>query len=78
MFSRFLRESAQVTGDDRLVEVAGVFQRISDRWQEVAAIFKRGWDAEDPAALLPETTGPLETIADMEEEAWTALRATLE
>lgn len=78
MFGRFLRESAQVMDEDRLVEIAGAFQRISDRWQEVAAIFKRGWDAEDPAALLPETTEPLETIADMEEEAWTALRVTVE
>lgn len=78
MFSRFLLESAQVTGDDRLIEIADAFRGISDRWQEVAAIFKQGWNLEDPATLLPETTKPLKTIADLEEQAWTALRATAE
>jgi hypothetical protein len=78
MFSRFLQESAAMTGDDRLVEIASSFQEISGRWQEVAAIFEQGWETEGPAALLPETTDPLMEIADMEEQAWTALKATVE
>ncbi|MGD1993791.1 MAG: BtrH N-terminal domain-containing protein, partial [Anaerolineae bacterium] len=70
MFSRFLRESAAVTGDERLIEIAHAFQAIGRRWQEVAEIFRQGWATEDPAALLPETTTPVRAIADLEEEAW--------
>ncbi len=74
MFSRFLREAAAITGDARLNESADAFQHIGDRWQEVAAIFKQGWEADDPAAVLPETTAPLMEIADLEEVAWGRLR----
>lgn len=74
MFSRFLREAAQITGDLRLNESADAFQHIGDRWQEVAAIFKQGWKADDPAAVLPETTAPLMEVADLEEAAWMRLR----
>jgi len=74
MFSRFLREAAEITGDARLNQSADAFQHIGDRWQEVAAIFKQGWKADDPAVVLPETTAPLMKIADLEEVAWTRLR----
>jgi hypothetical protein len=74
MFSRFLREAAQITGDARLNESAAAFQHIGDQWQEVAAIFKGGWETDDPAAVLPETTAPLMEIADLEETAWGRLR----
>ncbi len=78
MFSRFLREAAEITGDVRLNESADAFQHIGDRWQEVADIFKRGWEADDPAAVLPETTAPLMEIADLEEAAWTRLRGVVQ
>jgi len=74
MFSRFLREAAEITGDARLNESADAFQHIGDRWQGVAAIFKGGWEANDPAAVLPETTAPLIEIADLEKTAWGRLR----
>jgi len=74
MFSRFLREAAEITGDARLNEVADAFQHIGDRWQEVATIFKRGCEADDPAAVLPEATAPMMKIADLEEAAWRRLR----
>ena len=74
MFSRFMREAAEITGDTRLNESADAFQGIGDRWQEVAAIFQRGWEADDPTAVLPETTAPIMEIADLEEAAWGQLR----
>jgi hypothetical protein len=74
MFSRFLREAAEITGDARLNESADAFQRIGDRWQKVAEIFQRGWEADDPAAVLPETTALIMEIADLEEAAWGRLR----
>ncbi|MEE8162470.1 MAG: BtrH N-terminal domain-containing protein [Anaerolineae bacterium] len=74
MFSRFLREAAEIMGDVRLNESADEFQHIGDRWQEVAVIFKRGWEAEDPVAVLAETTAPMMQLAYLEEAAWTRLR----
>jgi hypothetical protein len=74
MFSRFLREAAGITGETRLNQSAGEFQRIGDRWQEVAEIFKQGWEAQDPVSVLAETTAPLMELADLEETAWTRLR----
>ena len=74
MFSRFLREAAEITGDPHLVERGDEFQHIGDRWQEVAKILKRGWEAKDPVPVLSETTAPLMELADLEEVAWTRLR----
>jgi len=74
MFSRFLREAAEITGDARLNESADEFQHIGDRWQDVAEIFKRGWEAEDPVAVLVETTAPMMELAELEEAAWGRLR----
>jgi hypothetical protein len=74
MFSRFLREAAEMVEDSRLNESADEFQHIGDRWQKVAQIFKRGWEAQDPVAVLGETTAPMMELADLEEAAWTRLR----
>jgi len=74
MFSRFLREAAELTGQPRLDDSADAFRRIGDRWQEVAEIFKRGYEAGDPTAVLRETTDPLMEVADLEEAAWARLR----
>jgi hypothetical protein len=74
MFSRFLREATEITGETRLNESAGEFQRIGDKWQNVAQIFKRGWKAQDPVAALAETTAPMVEIADLEAAAWGRLR----
>ncbi len=75
MFSRFLHEATEIAEDTRLEECAVAFRRVGDQWQKVAEIFKRGWDAEDPVAVLAETTAPMMQIADLEEEAWMRLKA---
>ena len=74
MYSRFLREAAEITGDARLVESAGEFQRIGDRWEALGEWFKAAFEAEAPAEQLPETTAPLNKLADLEEATWTRLR----
>lgn len=74
MFSRFLSEAAEIIGDARLNQSADEFQHIGDRWQEVAEIFERGWEAKDLGAVLAETTAPLMEIADLEEAAWGRLQ----
>jgi hypothetical protein len=74
MFSRFLRQATEIVGDARLNESANTFQHIGDKWQVVAEIFKRGWEAADPSAVLAETTAPMMELASLEEAAWSRLR----
>jgi hypothetical protein len=73
MYSRFLREAAEITGDDRMIAIADEFQRLGDRWQVVAEAFKRASKAPDPASLLGECVASLNTLADLEEAAWSRL-----
>jgi hypothetical protein len=74
MYGRFLREAAEITGDDRMIAVADEFKRIGDRWQVVAETFQRAFEADDPAAALPEISAPLLELPDLEEAAWSQLR----
>jgi hypothetical protein len=74
MFSRFLREAAGIAGDARLEESAGEFQRIGDRWEELAEWFRATSEAADPASLLSECVAQLNHLADLEELAWRELQ----
>ena len=74
MYGRFLKEAAEVTGMAELSQARDEFKAIGDRWQEVAEIFKRAFEVDDPALLLPDTTEPLMNIADMEQESWERLK----
>jgi len=74
MFSRFLREAAEITGNSRLEESADEFQRIGDAWEELGEWFRQTSKADDPASLLSECVAPLKVLADQEEAAWTRLR----
>jgi hypothetical protein len=74
MYGRFLEEAAGILGMKRLSQIGEDLRVIGDKWQEVAAIFKRGSKAKDPTSVLPETTEPLLEIAVLEEESWRRLR----
>jgi hypothetical protein len=74
MFSRFLREAADVTGEARLDESADEFQYIGDKWEELGEWFLQASEAPDPAALLGECVAPLNLLAELEEAAWERLR----
>lgn len=74
MFSRFLRQAAEITGDNRLAPVAGEFQRIGDAWEELGKWFRQTSEADNPASLLHECVPPLQGLADLEEAAWSRLR----
>jgi hypothetical protein len=74
MYGRFLQEVADITGDGRLTEVSKEMRKIGDQWQAVAQLFKQAYTSPDPAALLPEATAPMLTIADREQVAWERLR----
>jgi len=73
MYGRFLREAAGITGDARLSERAGEFQRIGDKWQALAEIFMNASKADDPDAILPGVKAPLLDLANLEDAAWSRL-----
>ncbi len=75
MFAQFLREAADIAQDARLNQSADAFEQIGDRWQDVAEIFKRGWEADDPADILEAVEKPMLEIADLEEDTWGRLLA---
>lgn len=73
MFSRFLDESGQVTGDNQLVNSAKAFKQIGDRWQELAQWFLWAYESPNPNQHLVDCTGLLQSIADLEASAWSEL-----
>jgi hypothetical protein len=77
MYGRFLGEAARLIGDARLADAGDEMLGIGDRWQEVARVFKEAYTAPDPASFLPQATGIMRAIADMEEAAWMRLRSTV-
>jgi len=74
MFSRFLREAAEIMADPRLNESADEFQHIGDVWEELGEWFRQASEMDDPAARLGEGVAWLNRLADMEELAWQRLR----
>jgi hypothetical protein len=74
MFSRFLREGAEITGDARLAESAGEFQQVGDRWEALGTWFREASELPEPAARLGECVSPLQDLADREDVAWRKLR----
>jgi hypothetical protein len=75
MYGRYLDEAAGITGISELRKAGKELKAIGDHWQEVAEIFKHAFELGNPAILLPETTEPIMSIADMEQNVWERLRA---
>lgn len=73
MYSRFLREAAGITGDMRFDDSAVEFQRIGDKWQTVAEIFRQASKADEPTTVLSDVKPPLLELADLEDAAWSRL-----
>jgi len=73
MFSRFLREAADITGDKRLNESAGEFKQIGDEWEKLGEWFLQASEAPDPDSLLGECVAPLNALAELEKAAWSRL-----
>ena len=77
MFSRFLIEAAEITGDARLAESAAEFKRIGDEWETLAEWFRQVSEVDDPAPRLGECASSLNTLADLEEGAWSRLQEVI-
>jgi hypothetical protein len=74
MFSRFLLEVAEITGEGQLEESAAEFERIGDKWEELAEWFRQVSEVDEPAARLDESAETLRALAGLEEHAWGRLR----
>ena len=74
MFSRFLRECAEISAEPRLARSADEFQRIGDEWEELGEWFRDTSKASAPAEVLGECVEPLNHLADLEEAAWAQLQ----
>ena len=75
MFSRFLREAAQIMDNPRLEESADEFQLIGDKWEDLGEWFLQTSEAPGPAELLQGCVAPLNDLADLEEGSWRQLQA---
>ena len=73
MFSRFLREAAEIAGDARLDDSATGFVHIGDEWEELGEWFRRVSEGDDPAAQLDACGAQLNSLADLEQAAWSRL-----
>jgi len=78
MFSRFLREAAEITGRTALNESAAEFWHIADLWEEQGLWFKQASESPNPASLLnAELTAWFTAQAECEKAAWETLRAAV-
>lgn len=77
MYGRFLSEAAQITGDERLLEVGEEMRLIGDQWQEVAQIFKQASTSDHPATDIYAATLHMQAIADSEQAVWQQLERIL-
>ena len=73
MFSRFLREAAQITKDTHLNESADEFQRIGDGWEALGEWFRQVSETPDPVPRLGECVASFNALADQEQAAWRRL-----
>jgi hypothetical protein len=74
MFSRFLHEGAETTGEPRLAKSATDFCHIGDEWERLGEWFRDASEASEPTELIGECVAPLNHLADLEEAAWGQLR----
>ncbi|MBN1137234.1 MAG: BtrH N-terminal domain-containing protein [Anaerolineae bacterium] len=73
MFSRFLAEACELTGDARLGESVEEFRQVGDTWEAFGAWCREASEADDPAARLDEAGARLAALAGREEAAWRRL-----
>ena len=73
MFSRFLRESAVITGLVEFADAATQFQAIGDAWEDIGDWFHAKFELAAPEQGLEQVRPMLLAVADQEEAAWQVL-----
>jgi len=70
MFSRFLKESSEITGIRGLETCSSEFQHLGDKWQRIADIFLEGSQQGSSLAHRLRIGEALSEIANLENAAW--------
>jgi hypothetical protein len=73
MYSRFLAEGAEITGNPALVSAAEAFARVGDRFTEVGLLFKDAFKLKNIVGRIKSASLGLREIADSEEAAYRIL-----
>ena len=70
MYSRFLKEAAEITSNTRLNESASMIDDSGKLFTEIALIFKHAATIGDIASKIDEASDKFTIIADMEEKTY--------
>jgi hypothetical protein len=73
MYSRFLEEAADVTGQTRYAGAARAMEACANGWRALAAPLEGALETADPAALVPAVVKGLEDLHERESGVWKEL-----
>jgi hypothetical protein len=74
LYSRFLKEAADLTNDPQLREASQLVQDCAEQWRALALPLERAFEIDDAAGLIPNLVSQLEQVAQREETAWQMLK----
>ena len=73
MYSRFLKESAKVTSNDKLLNLSEKIQKSGEMFTEIGLLFKEAQRMKDINDRIKKASGIFNNIADLEEDVYTEL-----
>jgi hypothetical protein len=74
MYSRFLNEAADLTGDPQLREASQRVHECAEQWRSLAQPLARSFEIDDAASVIPNLIDQLEEVAQLEQDAWQMLK----
>ena len=77
MYSRFLKESAEITKNDRLFEAAEDFHKAGGMLSEIGLLFKESQQTADLDKRIKTASGLFEAVARLEENAYSRLASCI-
>jgi hypothetical protein len=73
MYSRFLRESAEITGNEKLLEASAKIQKAGELYSEIGYLFKEAEKCDDLSDRIKKASSLFLSIAEIEEDVFTKL-----
>ncbi len=74
MYSRFLNEAADLTGDAHLKEVSQLMHNCAEQWRALALPLAQSFEIGDATGLIPDLVSQLDQVAQLEETAWQSMK----
>lgn len=74
MYSRFLNEAADLTGDSQLREASRQVSTCAEQWRTLAQPLAQSFEIGSAASAIPNLISQLEQVARLEETAWQMLK----